>query len=120
MTEQLKPFPKEWGQKLLSDAVKNESMLQKLYEAARRHYFENVSSSESAAVDSEDPELPSLTECESMFTQTMKVTVHKHNIIQEGETSIIPFDFNKAESCSPTSTSKSPGAPTSEKNSNEK
>ena len=63
---------------------------------------------------------PSLTECESMFTQTKKVTVHQHNIIQESETSIIPFDFNKAESCSPTSTSKSPGAPASEKNSNEK
>ena len=28
---------------------------------------------------------PSLTECESTFTQTMKVTVHKHNIIQESE-----------------------------------
>ena len=92
--EQLKPFPKELGQKL--------------YEPARCGYFENVSSSESAAVGSEDPKLPSLTECESMFTQTMKVTVHKYNIIQESETSIIPFDFNKAKSCSPTSTSKSP------------
>ena len=55
-----------------------------------------------------------------MFTQTMKVTVHKHNIIQESETSIIPFHFNKVENCSPTSTSKSPGTPASEKNSNEK
>ena len=69
MTEQLKPFPKQLGQKLLSDAVKNESMLQKLYEPARCRYFENVSSSESAAVGSEDPEC--------RLSQNVKVCLHR-------------------------------------------
>ena len=115
-TEQLrpKPFPKAFGQKLISDTVKDmdkesemfdfedDSRLQRLYQPARMRYEEKISSHESTATASELPQLPSLLESKSLLNEeietqeTMKITIQRQNIAQESQTPILAFDFNKA------------------------
>ena len=114
-TEQLKakPFPKELGEKLLSDAVKeidrgtdkleleDEGMLHKLYEPARIRCQERNLSTDLPDPSATFPPLPSIPECEALlqeakeFEQSVKISEHRQNVVQETEGCIIPLDLNK-------------------------
>ena len=109
-TEQLKvkPFPKPFGEKLISDIVKeidrgtdkfefeDQSRLHKLYQPARMRYQEHISSAESTGAATAYPQLPSIAECQTLLKEakeieeTLKITEHPQSIVQESEGSIVP------------------------------
>ena len=109
----MKPFPKAFGEKLISDVVKDINRgtdkfefedplrLHKLYQPARIRYQEHISSTQSAGAATAYPQLPSIAECETLLKEakemeeTLKITEHPQSMVQESEGSIVPLDLNK-------------------------
>ena len=92
-TEQLKakPFPKEFGQKLITDVVKemdkgtdefefeDQLRLHKLYEPARMHYQEHISLTETAGAVTPYPQLPSIAECQILLREAKEIEKTENN-----------------------------------------